>query len=901
MIGTTISHYRITEKLGEGGMGVVYKAEDTKLERTVALKFLAAHLLNDEEAKARFLREAKAAAGLHHPNICPVYEIGESEGRTFLSMAFIEGESLEARIEQGPLPLKDALDIGRQIAEGLEAAHEKGVVHRDIKPANVMVDAKGRATIMDFGLAQLTEASRLTKANQTMGTVAYMSPEQAQGMEVDRRSDIWALGVVLYEMVRGHRPFQGQYDQALLYEIVHQEPEPLTGVRAGVPMELEFIVGRCLTKDREDRPGSAQEIARDVRTLGDKLKSGRSTIMQAASGSVGARHAVPAVATGAHAGLEQPANASPETNLKLPWAIAALAVVASAVFAFLHLTEIPFELSTYEFGVSLPEAARIHTLSLSPDGRHLAVALRSEGESSPLLVRSLDSLEIRELAGTDGGTFPFWSPDSRYIGFFAQGKLKKIALAGGPAQSLCDARDGRGGSWNEDGVIVFAPNPFGGFERVSAGGGEPVRVVTGDESTEASQRFPYFLPDGRHFLYSGRAPGADGDIRILLGSIDGQPTKQLLNDDSNAVYVPGSSADEGFILFFREGSLMAQPFDAAGLELAGDLFPVLEGVGGARYIGNYGFSAAINGTLAAAGRSTRPEVQLAWFDRQGSEMERIGKPQNIRGLDLSPNEKRVALSIRQDDSWDIWIHELERGTMSRLTSDPSWDAGPAWSPDGGRISFATGREGTSATYTKPTGGAGDAEPLLPPDLRVPFTSLCDWPRNGLPLLCGVQGANTSGDIWAFPLDGEPPSPFLATEFREGGARFSPDTRWVAYGSDQSGRLEVYMRPFPEGDREWKVSTEGGTQPRWRGDGKELYYIDPDGTLMAVSIEAGDAIKAGVPEALFLTRIRKQASGVHMPVYDVTSDGKRFLIGNRVGEATGTSITVISNWQAKVQN
>ncbi len=434
MIGQTISHYRITEKLGEGGMGVVYKAEDTKLGRTVALKFLAGHLLNDEEAKARFLREARAAAGLHHPNICPVYEIDEAQGRTFISMAFIKGEPLEARIERGPLPLKDVLDIGRQVAEGLEAAHEEGVVHRDIKPANVMVDEKGRATIMDFGLARLTEASRLTKGDQTMGTVAYMSPEQAQGIEVDNRSDIWALGVVLYEMVRGERPFQGEYDQALLFEIVHQEPEPLTGIRAGVPMELEFIVGKCLAKDREDRPGSTQEIVRDLRTLGEKLKSGRSTIMQAVSGPVGARHAVPAVvtgtqvATGAHAGLD-----TTKKNVKLPWIIAALAVVIAGVLAFLHFTQAPPDQPTYEFSVSLPEAARIHTLSLSPDGRHLAVALHAEGEASPMLLRSLDSLEIRELAGTEGATFPFWSPDSRYIGFFAQGKLKKIALAGGPA------------------------------------------------------------------------------------------------------------------------------------------------------------------------------------------------------------------------------------------------------------------------------------------------------------------------------------------------------------------------------------------------------------------------------------------------------------------------------------
>ena len=404
MIGRTISHYRITEKLGEGGMGVVYKAEDTKLERTVALKFLAAHLLNDDEAKARFLREAKAAAGLHHPNICPVYEIGEAEGKTFLSMAFIEGEPLEARIEQGPLPLKEALDIGRQTAEGLEAAHEKGVVHRDIKPANVMVDAKSHATIMDFGLARLTEASRLTRADQTMGTVAYMSPEQAQGMEVDHRSDVWALGVVLYEMVRGQRPFQGEYDQALLYEIVHQEPEPLTGVRAGVPMELEFIVGKCLAKAPQDRYQTSADAIVDLRTCAEKLKSGHSKILRTGAATV------PVPISG-----------------RVWMALAGAFLVTTAVFAWLYLTTQPAPPQPITFTIDPPEgvvfqSGEVAPPVLSPDGTKLAFVGSAEDGSS-LWVRPLDSLEAERLPGTESAQFPFWSPDNRYLAFFADGKL----------------------------------------------------------------------------------------------------------------------------------------------------------------------------------------------------------------------------------------------------------------------------------------------------------------------------------------------------------------------------------------------------------------------------------------------------------------------------------------------
>ena len=905
MIGQTISHYKITEKLGEGGMGVVYKAEDTKLERTVALKFLAAHLLNDEEAKARFLREAKAAAGLHHANICPVHEIGEANGKTFLSMAFIEGEPVEARIANGPLPLKEALDIAHQMADGLDAAHDKGVVHRDIKPANVMVDAKGHVTIMDFGLALLTEASRLTKIDQTMGTVAYMSPEQAQGMEVDLRSDIWALGVVLYEMVRGERPFQGEYDQALLFEIVNQEPEPLTGVRAGVPMELEFIVGKCLAKDPQDRYQRAGDAIVDLRTCADKLKSGRSATFR--TGAVGTTQATGATAgtqaaTDSLAGPEHAGTVPIKRKVELPWVIASLAIAIAVVLAWVQFSRTPPDRRDYEFTVSLPEAIPIHTLSLSPDGRHLVVAVVGEERDAPLLVRAVDSAEVRELAGTEGATFPFWSPDSRYIGFFAQGKLKKIALAGGPAQSLCDARNGRGGSWNEDGVIIFALNPFGGFERVSAGGGEPVPVTTGDPSqTGVSRRFPHFLPDGQHFLYLDRSPRGDDETGIFLGSIDGQPPRRLLSDQSNALYVPGASADEGFILFRREGSLMAQPFDAAGLEFAGDLFPVVEGVGSARHIGNYAFSASNEGTLAFVGGRRGGEAQLAWFDREGSEVERIGKPQAILQLALSPDEQTVALSLRDDSGADIWLHDLARGAMSRFTPHSHGDFVPAWSPDGAFVSFASDRGGLFNIYQKSAGGAGEAELLLPLEQRATGRFGATWSPDGRFLLFGVQGSHTDFDLWVFPLDGEQEAfPFLATEFREVGGRFSPDARWIAYQANQSGRVEVYIRPFPEADREWKVSTEGGSRPRWRADGKELYYIAPDRTLMAVPIEAGEAIKAGVPQPLFPTRIRSTNLGTHASAYDVTSDGQRFLIANQTEEAVSQSLTVITDWRAKLQ-
>ncbi len=544
-------------------MGVVYKAEDTKLDRTVALKFLADHLLNDEEAKQRFLREAKAAAALNHPNICTVYEIDEADGKTFIAMEFIEGETIEDRITAGPLSIKDALDIARQAADGLQAAHEKGVVHRDIKPANILVDAKGHAKVMDFGLARLTEASRLTKLDTAMGTVAYMSPEQAQGMEVDGRADIWALGCVLYEMVAGQRPFLGQYDQALLYEIVNEEVAPLTSIRAGVPMELEFIVGKCLAKDQDDRPAAAQEVSRELRTLSEKLKSGRSAVLR----TTAMTGAVPATAVPARTVNPVVAPSQPISSRRWQMIAAALGVGLLGLLA-VHFTEAtPPSPPTVEFSVPAPEGLGIGQISLSPDGRQLVMSTIPPGS---LWVRPLDSVEWRELAGTDGARYPFWSPDSDEIGFFADGRLKKVALAGGPSQTIAEAASGRGGSWGADGTILFAP-ASGSRQILSVpeGGGEPISVGESEEADILARRYPHLLPDGRHFLFTQRAstPELAG---VFLASLNGDLPQRLLPDVSNAIYVPrepGSGA--GFLLFVREETLMAQPFDAARLELSG--------------------------------------------------------------------------------------------------------------------------------------------------------------------------------------------------------------------------------------------------------------------------------------------------------------------------------------------
>ncbi len=914
MIGQSISHYKSLDKLGEGGMGVVYKAQDTKLERTVALKFLAAHLLNDEEAKQRFLREAKAAAALHHPSICPVHEIDDAGGKTFISMAFIEGESLEDRISNGPLALKDAIDIGRQITEGLEAAHDKGVVHRDIKPANVMVDAKGRATVMDFGLARLSEASRLTKGDQTVGTAAYMSPEQLQGEEVDHRADIWAVGCVLYEMVAGARAFKGEYQQALAYEIVSQEPEPLTGVRSGVPMELEFIVGKCLAKDAADRYQHANEIAVDLRTLSEKLKSGRSTIVTRA-GELST--SVERTRIDAPVLPEQPSarEGGGTQRERLAWAaaVAVLAVVATAL-AITHFGQSAPELETARFLIEPPDGVRfgLHAAEISPDGRQLAFIGVSGGGAPQLWVRSLASVEARPLRGTEGAALPFWSPDSRFLGFFADGKLKKVDIAGGPAQTLCDAASGIGGTWaqgpNGGGVIVFAPATLGGLERVSDAGGEPTAVTVLDESSgENTHRFPHFLPDGRNFFYTGRGRGEYG---VYAGSLDGgsaegmESREPILRANTPVRYAPPAPGrPNGYLLFARENSLMAQELDAESLELAGQPFPVAEGVVAGIAIANASdFSVSQTGTLIYRARDGGGLFQLEWFDRNGERLGAVGQPGRHNALSLSPDDLRVAVTVISDDTpvnLDIWIQDLARGVASRLTFSPALEISHIWSPDGKRIAFSSNRDGGAFDlYLKPTSGAGDTELLLRTESNNGPRS---WSADGMSILYVEQRLSGSWDLWVLPLEGErKPVPYLQTEFNEVLGQFSPDGRWVAYASDESGRYEIYVQPYPADGGKWQVSANGGSQPRWRGDGNELFYLAPDNMIMAAEIEAGETLRPGVPSALFSAEgINYSLGGSRYFHYAVSNDGRRFLIDKVSEEGEQAPVTVVLNWQAEL--
>src|SRR5262245_34463275 len=799
--GVRLGPYEIVAPIGAGGMGEVYKARDPRWGRDVAIKVLPASLSADAERRDRVEREARAAAALNHSNSLGVHDLGQHDGAPYIVSELLEGETLRERLGGGALPVRKAVEYAIQICHGLAAAHDKGIVHRDLKPENIFVTSDGRVKILDFGLAKLTQAEPAfatvsalpttpphTLPGVVLGTIGYMSPEQVRGLAADYRADIFALGATLYEMLSGRRAFHGETSVDTMMAIAKEAPTELPVGERHIPPALVRIVDRCLEK----RPAARFQSTRDL------------------------AFALEALST--HTGTTAAAEMLPWRRRRewIAWAAAVLfllALLAALPFVVAHLREAPMQGAAVRFNVLPPQdavftgggSADAPAPAVSPDGRWLVFQAQHLPGPALLWVRSLDSLEAQALSGTDGGNFPFWSPDSRFIAFFAQGKLKKIAVSGGPIQTLCDTRGApAGGTWNRDGIIVFATGSEG-LSRVSAAGGQPSAATTLDVGRkEASHRWPHFLPDGRHFLFQ---VGPTNTLRI--GSLDDRDTRTLLSAESKVLYTA-----PGYLLFTRQRSLIAQPFDASALEVTGDPLPIAQQVNVNEFTGQAAFSVSQNGVLAYRFRALS-DRQLVWLARDGKAIGNFAPRGAFHTLWLASDDKRAVV----DDALgnDLWLIDGERGTASRFTFDA--DSGhPAWSPDGSRIVFSRGSFGqANALVVKVATGLQPAEALV----QTPtFKEPTDWSSDGRIVIFEEQNRETGWDVGVVPLDGDRKSrPVIRTPFNERLGQVSPDVRFLAYNSNETGRDEVYVVSFPDLSGKWQISTNGGTKPRWRRDGK----------------------------------------------------------------------------------
>ena len=866
--GTRLGAYEIVVPLGAGGMGEVYRARDTKLSRDVALKMLPESFITDPERVARFRREAQVLASLNHPHIGAIYGIDEAEGAQFLILELVDGQTLADRIGNRPLPMFDALDIARQIAEALEVAHEKGVTHRDLKPANVVLTSEGNVKVLDFGLAKTADpraassstmsptlSIQATQAGVLLGTAAYMAPEQARGKAVDARADIWAFGIVLFEMLSGRRPFEGDEIADTLASILKSEPA-WHRLPSQTPAAIHRLLRRCLQKDRHDRlqhMGDARlEIEEGLRPASD---SGLAT------GRVSGRMRLVAMLA----------------------AIALAGVIGAAAGWWARKTPDAPEIRV---DITTPATNRTASFALSPDGRKLVFS--GEGPRGPQLwLRSLDASSGRPLSGTESGLYPFWSPDSRSIGFFANSRLKRLDLDGGPPKMLANVITPAGGTWNRGGTILYVPNDNGGVFRISETGGE-TSAVTPRQPPGLATRLPQFLPDGLHFLFFIARGGEPG---VYIGELGTEAVRRILAADAPAVY------SSGHLFFVREGSLFAQRFDPSTRELSGSMIRVADDIAFGLNVPPVSTSAA--GVIAyrtGAGQSRR---RLIWFDRSGKEVGAAGEAGLlVSNPSLSTDGRHVVVQRSVQENIDLWSLDLERDVFTRLTYDAGVDSMPLWSPDGRRVVFDSPRRGEAQLSIKQVDGTAPDE-----DLRIPSGSgvkiACDWSSDGRFILYKQFDQTTSTtDLWVMPMDGQGPRvpvPVVRTPYDERDGQFSPDGQWIAFESDESGQPEIYLQPFPGPGPKLRVSTNGGSQVRWNRDGHELFYIGSDTALTAVPVNiVNGRPELGAAAPLFKTHLAP-IQAISRQQYVVARDGHRFLIITS-DESPLQPITLILNWK-----
>jgi Tol biopolymer transport system component len=890
--GTRLGPYEITAPLGAGGMGEVYRARDTRLGRAVAVKVLPQHTQSSHEDRARFRREAKTISSLNHPHICVLHDIGQEGDTDFLVMELVEGETLAKRLAQGPLPSAEVLKYGAQIADALDRAHRAGVIHRDLKPGNVMLTKSG-AKLMDFGLARMSghgarapvgeltatapagsakSDEPITAKGTVVGTFQYMAPEQLEGKDADTRSDIWALGCVLYEMATGTRAFEGSTPASVISAIMRDQPREMSELAPLAPPAFERAVRQCLAKDPDDRWQSAGDLQRELLWIAE---------------------------AGSRAGVLAPVAPRRGGRERMAWALAAVAVIGLAAALILQPRRFP-KMVAFELPAP-PQVKVIDLPRISPDGAMLAFNATDSSDVSSLWVRPMNSLEARRLPGTEGAGRPFWSPDSRNLAYFAGSKLWKIAIGGGSPVGLCSVESGGDGTWSHGSSILFDGTSSDSIRMVSASGGSVKGAVRLDRAAgETSASWPQFLPDGRHFLYIAYGQMPDSGM-LKVGSLDSKNVKSLGPAPSRVEYAAG------YLLFVSGGTLIGRPFDPNALKFTGEPVALAQDVeadpgGGAR------FSVSAEGTLVFHSGARPPERRLVWLDRRGQRLGTVGDPGYYDLPALSPDDKQLAVRL---SDWsgvhgDLWLWDLSRNLGSRFTFTseivpaPAWSPdgvmrAPAWSPDGGRIAYSRENGASWDIFVKSTGGAAVESVLY----RSNETKVVwDWSADGAWITYMeypvVVRDNVNIDIYALAL-GRPVQavPVVTSRFADKHPVFSPDGRWLVYDSNETGRYEIYVQPFRGQGPRWRVSTEGGTRPLWRRDGREIFYIGPDRGLMSVTVTPGIAPRFGLPQKLF------DSPGPRVD-YCPTRDGQRFLFVVPEGKREPGLTTVVLNWPALVK-
>jgi Tol biopolymer transport system component len=875
--GTHLGPYEIMSPLGAGGMGEVYRARDTRLGRDVAVKILPAEFSADPVRKQRFEREAKTVSSLNHPHICVLHDVGSQDGISYLVMECVEGETLAKRLEKGPLPLEQVLKYGMQIADALDKAHRSGVVHRDLKPGNIMLTSTG-AKLLDFGLARPTMPSAslatvtattprqapLTQEGLVVGTFQYMSPEQVEGKELDARSDIFSLGAVLYEMLTGQRAFEGKSQLSVATAILEKEPAPISAVKPMTPANLEHAIRRCLAKDLEDRWQTGRDLAVELKWIADS----------------GSHLAIPAMQPQAQ-----------KTLAWLPWGLCGVLAAGMVIGAIWWRGAKPIENTMY---FSAPFSFPVRDMAIAPNGHTVAVVGdRESGGKSTLWMYEMGAREAKSVANTDGANFPFWSPDGLSLGFFAEGKLKRLDILGGQVQTLCDASSGRGGTWNSSGVILFTPSGRIGdvVNRISAAGGTPQPISVLDNGSESSDRWPVFLPDGKHYLFMAFDVAGQGNPQaIYVGSLGSNEKKFLTKANANPAF-----AGPGYLVFYRDNTMFAQRMDMKKFDLTGEASPILSDIQYEPRIGHATFSVSNDGVLLAQNGTGVSLSRLEWFDRSGKEVGTVGKPDVFANVDLAPDGRSLAVDKTEigNRNWDIWIYDLKGESARRMTFDPAIDTMPVWSPDGTRVVFSSSRKKTFDLYLKDTDGAQEEKAIesAPGEDKYPSA----WSRDGKYILY-TRGT----DLWFLIFPELKSQLFLKAPSAMKNGQFSPDGKWVAYAANESGKWEIYVSSFPNAHGKWQVSNGGGDQPRWRGDGKELFYLAADGKIMAVPVKEGANFNFGAPAVLFQANQRALVATSEQVEYDVSPDGQRFLINTYVRSSEIQPMSVVLNWDAELK-